>query len=84
MASLLVRRWMLVHPTIRMFVLHDPSCDDSSNFNVAIVAAMADSVGWAYGMVAVTSVAEVGRIPVSVEIWDAAAEDEGAAWSADP
>ncbi|WP_327010557.1 hypothetical protein OHA72_26805 [Dactylosporangium sp. NBC_01737] len=83
MANLLVRRRMLVHPTYRMFVLHDPECDDSSNFNEAIVAAIADSVGWAYGMVAVTTVAEVGRVPVTVEIWDAAAEDPGAAWFTD-
>ncbi|GAA3230762.1 hypothetical protein ACFO1B_27080 [Dactylosporangium siamense] len=83
MAELLTRRRMLVHPTYRIFVLHDPECDDSTNFNEAIVAAIAESVGWAYGMVAVTTVAEIGQVPVTVEVWDGAVEDAGAAWSAE-
>jgi hypothetical protein len=68
---LLARRDILVHPTYRMFVLHDPECDDGTNFDVAFSAAIADIVGWAYGMVAVATVREIGNVAVSVEVWDA-------------
>ncbi|MER7008218.1 hypothetical protein ABT297_34940 [Dactylosporangium sp. NPDC000555] len=79
MATLLQQRGTLVSPTYRLFALHDPECDDSSNFEVSTIAAINDTVGWAYGMVSISTVLDIVNTTVHVEVWDA---DPGPAISA--
>jgi hypothetical protein len=44
---------ILVDPSYHQFALHDPTCEESPNFEVAIPAASRDVVGWAPNTVAV-------------------------------
>src|SRR3954465_6551328 len=61
---------MVVHPSYHQFALHDPTCDESSNFAVATPAASRDVTGFAPNAVAVRVVADLVRIRVRIELLD--------------
>ncbi|GAA1798570.1 hypothetical protein HC028_13650 [Planosporangium flavigriseum] len=59
---------VLVDPSYHQFALHDPTREESPNFEVAIPAASRDVVGWAPNTVAVQVVTHLVQVRVRIEV----------------
>ena|SRR2546421_4602630 len=60
----------MVHPSYRMFTVYDPTCDEPEDTEPAVRGAIGDLVGWSTGVVAVSTVLDVARVSLEVEVWD--------------
>jgi len=60
----------MVHPSYRMFTVYDPTCDEPEDTEPAVRGAIGDLVGWSTGVVAVSTVLNVARVSLEVEVWD--------------
>ena len=69
MATLLAHRETLVRPDHRMFAVHDPTCDEGDDFRPATVEAIGSVVGWAPSVVSVSTMLDLVRVTVRVEVW---------------
>jgi hypothetical protein len=63
----------------QMFGLHDPTCEEIQNFDIAIRAASADIVGWADNAMMINVVSDLARIEVGIEVLDGAPPAEDSA-----
>ncbi|WP_097320816.1 hypothetical protein [Paractinoplanes atraurantiacus] len=66
-AFLLSRRTM-VSPSYHMFMVFDPAYEEPAELEIAISAAIAGTVGWAEGVVAVSTAQDLARVTVDIEV----------------
>ncbi|MFF5084827.1 hypothetical protein ACFY36_47970 [Actinoplanes sp. NPDC000266] len=58
----------MVSASYRLFLVFDPAYDEPAEFEIALSAARAGTVGWADGVVAVNTEQDLARIALDIEI----------------